>query len=315
MFALSHKSKQYLLVTLKVFILGLTFWYIYTKVIDTQSQTLDTFFRSLHPERSWTILLFIVLAAVNWTLEILKWKTIIAPVKNISFFEAFKQSLASLTVSLATPNRIGDYGAKVFFYPPDKRKQVLLLNFISNAAQMTTTLLFGSIGLLLVISRYSLSFSTLHIAVFLTALLLLGIVGFLLKEKEMLIKGLSIKNILTYFKKLPRPIKQKTLIYSLGRYLCFSYLFLKILHFFEADIAFSQAYPLIFAMYLLASVIPTLFLLDVVVRGGVAVWLFSLAGVPELTVLCTVLAMWILNFVIPSLIGSFYVITYKPNRS
>jgi hypothetical protein len=246
-------------------------------------------------------------------LEILKWKTIITPVGKISFYEAFKQSLAALTTSLATPNRIGDYGAKAYFFQSEKRKQVLLLNFISNAAQMSITMLFGMIGLLLVISRYSISFSRLYVLVFGIAFIGLAFVGFAFKEKELVVKGLSLKNIYTYIKKLPFTLKRTVWLYSFLRYVCFSYLFFIILRFFEADISVTHAYPLIFAMYLLVSVVPTLFLWDVVVRGGVAVWLFSFAGVSELTVLCTVFAMWLLNFVIPATIGSYYVLTYKPN--
>tara|TARA_R100000988_G_C3922152_1_gene127292 strand:- start:320 stop:586 length:267 start_codon:yes stop_codon:yes gene_type:complete len=85
-----------------------------------------------------------------------------------------------------------------------------------------------------------------------------------------------------------------------------------LLLFFGANIAFWKAIPLIFAMYFLVSILPTLFIFDVVIRGGVAVWLFSFAGVAELVVLSTVLAMWIFNFVLPSLLGSFFVLTYQP---
>ena len=64
-------------------------------------------------------------------------------------------------------------------------------------------------------------------------------------------------------------------------------------------------------MYLIASIVPTIFIFDVVVKGGAAVWLFSLAGIPEIPVLSTVLSMWILNFVFPSVIGGFYLFNYK----
>jgi hypothetical protein len=67
-------------------------------------------------------------------------------------------------------------------------------------------------------------------------------------------------------------------------------------------------------MYLFVSVIPTIFIFDLVVRGGVAVWLFSMVGVSELTILSTVLSMWLLNFVFPAIWGSFYVANYKLER-
>ena len=62
------------------------------------------------------------------------------------FFEALKQSIGALTVSLFTPNRIGDYGAKALYYNSSYRKRIVLLNFIGNVMQMTITVLFGSIG-------------------------------------------------------------------------------------------------------------------------------------------------------------------------
>ncbi|PKA82589.1 lysylphosphatidylglycerol synthase-like protein [Ulvibacter sp. MAR_2010_11] len=312
MLALSHKSKQYLLVTLKVFVLGITFWYIYSKVSDTNAETITTLTEAIQHKNSWILFVFVGLAGINWILEILKWQTVIAPVKQLTFWEALKQSLMALTTSLATPNRIGDYGAKAYFYAAGTRKKVLLLNFFSNVSQMAVTLIFGILGLLIVISKYSLSFSVLKIAAFVVALTVLFVVGYLFKEKELLIKGLSIKKVIDFIKKLPASLRVKVWFLSLLRYACFTYLFLLLLRYFEVDIAFSQAYPLIFAMYLLVSLIPTLFIFDVVIRGGVAVWLFSLAGVPELAVLCTVLVMWLLNFVIPALLGSFFVVTYKP---
>lgn len=89
-------------------------------------------------------------------------------------------------------------------------------------------------------------------------------------------------------------------------------MFYGLLLFFGATVSFREAIPLIFAMYFLVSIVPTLFIFDVIIRGGVAVWLFSFAGIPELIVLSTVLAMWILNFVLPAFLGSFFVLTYKP---
>jgi hypothetical protein len=65
-------------------------------------------------------------------------------------------------------------------------------------------------------------------------------------------------------------------------------------------------------MYLLVSIVPTIFIFDVVVRGGAAVWLFSFVGISETPVLCTVLSMWILNFVIPSIVGGIFMFTYRP---
>ena len=51
---------------------------------------------------------------------------------------------------------------------------------------------------------------------------------------------------------------------------------------------------------------------DAVIKGGFGVWIFGFLGVPEIVVLVIVLAVWILNFGLPALLGSYYVLKYKP---
>ena len=67
------------------------------------------------------------------------------------------------------------------------------------------------------------------------------------------------------------------------------------------------------SMYLISSIIPTILILDVVVKGSVALFLFGIVGVNAHTILCIVTLMWILNFAIPSIIGSAYLLKYNYN--
>ncbi|WP_375242595.1 hypothetical protein [Lacinutrix sp.] len=67
---------------------------------------------------------------------------------------ALQQSLGSLTASLFTPNRIGEYGAKAIYFKKQFRKRILLLNLIGNLLQMTVTVVFGIIGFSLFVSQY-----------------------------------------------------------------------------------------------------------------------------------------------------------------
>jgi len=311
---LSHKSKQYLLVALKVFILGVTFRYIYLKLTASGTLNFKVFVDMLAVKNSnnYSILLFLVLTSANWFFEILKWKTIVSVLEPLSFKTALKQSLAALTVSLATPNRIGDYGAKAMYFTPKNRKQILLLNFFSNSVQMVVSCFFGSIGLAYVIQKNAISFSTTKILLFVLGILLLSLFGYIFRKKQLILKGLSLSKVMKYIRNLSGVIKTRILVYSIVRYFIFSFLFYSLLLFFGATIPFIEAIPLIFTMYLLVSIIPTIIIFDVVVRGGVAVWLFSMAGVPELHILSTVVAMWLLNFVVPAIWGSFYVVSYKP---
>jgi hypothetical protein len=309
----SNKSKQYLLLALKVLILTVTFGHIYVKLTQDTSLTFEDFTATLSVDgrNVLFLLLCIILAAGNWFFEILKWQTVTSNVAPISFKTALKQSLSGLTVSLTTPNRIGDYGAKIMYFETHNRKQILLLNFYSNAVQMAITCFFGIIGVLYILPTFNIEYSTTKSILLLICILLFGIVGYLIKERQLLIKGLSISSVHSYFRKIRSSIKIKVGIYALIRYSIFSFSFYLLLVFFGAEIRFSEVIPLLCSMYLFVSVIPTIFIFDLVVRGGVAVWLFSLVGVSELAILSTVLTMWLLNFVFPAIWGSFYVANFK----
>jgi hypothetical protein len=315
MIAIPHKAKQYLLATAKVLILAITFGYIFYKLKSNDAVHFSEFAKVIYSKgiiSGYYLLLFLILASANWFFEILKWQTLVAFIEKIDFKTALKQSLASLTVSLATPNRIGEYGAKALFFGSLKRKKILLLNFFSSGTQMFITTIFGVFGLFYLLRNFNIKYSVATIGYFGIGIILLLAVGYYFKEKELLLKGFSIAKTMKFFKNIPFQIKFKTVLFSTFRYVIFNGMFYGLLLFFGANVLFFEAIPLIFAMYLLVSLVPTFFIFDVVIRGGVAVWLFSFVGIPELVVLSTVFAMWIFNFVLPALLGSFYVITYQP---
>jgi len=68
-------------------------------------------------------------------------------------------------------------------------------------------------------------------------------------------------------------------------------------------------------MYLLVSIIPSIFIFDVIIKGSVAVYLFSFVGANELTILVIVTIMWLLNFVMPSIFGSYHVLNFSWYKS
>lgn len=293
----------------------MTFGYLYYKVIHNKSLNFGEFTTIILSKgiiSGYLTLVFLLFASANWFIEIWKWQTLVSSFEKINFKTAMKQSLASLTVSLATPNRIGEYGAKALFFSPQNRKKILLLNFYSGAIQMFVTSVFGMMGLFYLLQKFNIALAYESLLVMLVIVSFFLVIGYFFKEKELLLKGLTIKNIIGFFKGLSYSIKLRTILFSVVRYVIFSSLFYGLLLFFGANIEILEAYFLIFAMYLLVSILPSIFILDVVVRGGVAIWVFSFVGVSELTVLSTVFAMWFLNFVLPSLVGSFYVVTYQP---
>lgn len=312
--AATHKAKQYLFGVIKVLVLSTGFIYIGYRLRRYASEDVLQFIQSITVKNNVLfpfIFLLLLLTILNWVFEIFKWKNLVSSFERISFKVAAKQTLMALTVSLATPARVGDYGAKALFFKKEHRKKVLLLNLFSNLTQLFATVIFGFFGLIFCWSQYDIPVSKSGIAVMVCGSFLLAAILFFIKDK-IRFKGFFISRMIRYFVKLSGRIQITVLILSIIRYLTFSLMFYLLLVFFGSEINLLPAFSLIFSTYLLASILPSMFIFDVVIRGSVALWLFSFEEVPGLIVLSSVFLMWFFNFVLPSLWGSIYVIKFQP---
>lgn len=311
--ARTHKAKQYLFGLAKFLVLSISFGYIFYRLQQHASQDFISFLQPvLIGNKNLYLFLFILitLTSINWIFEILKWKNLVKTIQKIDFILAAKQTFAALTVSLATPGRIGDYGAKALFFKKENRKRILLLNLFSNLAQLFTTTIFGIIGIVFCVLHYKIPISGWRILILIIGVILILFSIYFFRNKEW--KGFSIDKLILFFKRIPFQIKINVLVFSVIRYLTFSSMFYGLLLFFGADIPVFTAFQLIFTTYLLVSVLPSILIFDVVIRGGIALWLFSFEGVSEYVVLSSVFFMWFFNFVLPSLIGSIYVVKFQP---
>lgn len=313
--SLPYKTKQFFLLLIKLSIVVGAFYFIYKKLIENKELEFHVFIEFLKENDTFsvkTILFLLFLTVFNWFLEILKWKTLITSIEKISFKNALEQSLGSLTASLFTPNRIGEYGAKAIYFTSGKRKKIVLLNFLGNVMQMGTTILFGSVGLLLLNSNYDLNINYYKISQFLVIIIVVALfAAFSLKQNKFKIKGFSIERLIQFFKNISVKTKIIGMLLSVMRYLVFSFQFYYLLHVFGVNVSYFNAMIVITSMYLLASIIPSVFIFDVVIKSSVAVYLFSIVGVNDFTTLCVVTLMWLLNFVLPSIFGSYYVLNFN----
>ncbi|MEM6685227.1 MAG: hypothetical protein AAF617_05470 [Bacteroidota bacterium] len=312
----SHKTKQFFALAIKVAILIGAAYFIYNKLVNNPQLDFDTFVKQLthsnllHP----LVLLGLLLATCcNWFLEIVKWKTLVSMFKSISLWESTAHTLGGLTASLFTPNRVGEYGAKALYFPSAERKRVLGLNFLGNFAQLLVTIVFGLTGFAVFIIEFGVELPWVKIwrAVFIL-LLIASIFLAIAKQRIIQFNGFSWERIRTFIKSVSVELHRKNLLFSILRYVLFSHQFYVLLVCFGCNTSYGLTMSTITAMYLITSLIPMLFIFDVVVKGSVAVWLFGYLNIPELSILSVVSLMWILNFVIPSIVGSYFVLYFSP---
>lgn len=317
-YALPYKTKQFFFVLVKLSIVVGAFYFIYEKLINNDALSFSNFIEILTKNKVFSaknITFLIILSFFNWFFEILKWQTLASFIKKISFKSALEQSLGALTASLFTPNRIGEYGAKAIYYATHYRKRIMLVNLISNLLQMSVTTILGIIGFSFYILKYNPEINHYKLARFvILSLMIFILLGFGIAKSKFSIKGFSLEKIKYFIIQYPTHKLVSGFILSVIRYTIFSFQFYVLLCIFNVQLNYLDAMIIITSMYLLASVIPSIFIFDIIVKGSVAVYLFTLIGINELIILSIITIMWLLNFVIPSVFGSYYVVNFNfPN--
>ena len=87
---------------------------------------------------------------VNWGLETEKWRRLLRPELVLSFRRARAGIFTGISVSLFTPNRIGEYGGRLLLIPAAKSWLGLAATLIGNMAQWVVLLLGGLWGAVVV---------------------------------------------------------------------------------------------------------------------------------------------------------------------
>ena len=309
MITIPHKTKQFLVLLIKLLIVGGAFYFIYNQLANNDKLDWQKFIVLFQKNQSIGGIAFILLLSVlNRFFEILKWQNLVEFIHKISLGAATKQVLGALTAGLFTPNGIGEYAGKALFFDKSNTKKVIFLNLICNGIQMILTVIFGIFGLLYFNAQYNV-ITTKTATLLFGFLILLFIILF--SVKKITIKGYSIEKLIQKINEIPKPIHQKNIFLGICRYLVFSHQYYFLFLAFDVDLPYFTLIATISSVYFLASSLPTFQFLDFAVKGSVAVYFFAILGVNEWIVIFISTLMWFLNVVLPVIIGTYYVLNFK----
>ncbi len=309
--ALSHKTKQYLVLVAKLLVVGAAFYYIANRLAN--DKMLDWQQLSSILSRKTAIIpmvIVLVLTVLNRFFEILKWQALVSTFKAISMWQSTKQVLAAVTLAIFTPNGLGEYAAKALYYRKEKTKQVIFLNLVCNGIQMIIAVLAGITGIIVFNGRYHL------VPDLLLTLILLGFAAALtlvFMSRKIAIKGYSLQRLFENIQLIPKPIHSKNMLYALLRYLCIIHQHYFIFVAFGVHQPYFVMIAAITAVYFLGSSLPNFSFTDFAVRGSVAVLFFSKMDVNEWVIVFAATLQWLLNIVLPVTMGSWFVLRFKPN--
>jgi hypothetical protein len=304
MITIPHKAKQFGVFIIKLLIVSGAFYFIYNQLANNDQLDWEKFITLVKEKQSILGILFLLSFSVaNRYLEILKWQNLVSFLKPISLGESTKQVLGALTAGIFTPNGLGEYAGKALYFDKKKTKKVIFLNLICNGIQMILTIIFGTIGLFIIgYWKWSLAIVGLSILIILFSFL----------SKNIKVKGYSLEKLIQKINEIPKRIHQKNNLLALCRYLIFSHQYYFLFLAFDVDLPYVTMMATIATVYFLASSLPSFQFLDFAVKGSVAVFFFDKLGVNEWIVVFISTLMWFLNVVLPVVIGSYYVLKFKP---
>ena len=304
MISIPHKAKQFAVFIIKLLIVSAAFYFIYDQLANNDKLDWKKFIALVKEKQSvFGILFLLSFSVANRFLEILKWQNLVAVIQPISIGESTKQVLGALTAGIFTPNGLGEYAGKALYFEKIKTKKIIFLNLICNGIQMILTVIFGTVGLWI-----------LGYELWVLGILLLAFGFWLLAflSKTIKIKSYSIEKLLDKIKEIPKSIHQKNCLLAICRYLVFSHQYYFLFLAFDVDLPYITLMASIATVYFLASSLPSFQFLDFAVKGSVAVFFFAKLGVNEWIVVFISTLMWFLNVVLPVVIGSYFVIKFKP---
>lgn len=301
----------------------LLLWAFYNQIFARQNfqEVIEAFNRRIEEEQYIWLGLAILLMPLNWGLESLKWQKLMRPFMPVSLKKAFRAILAGVTVSIFTPNRIGEYAGRILEVEAKYNWRGVLATLVGSFSQLIVLLGFGIGGALYYLNKFEL------------------IDEFVLSSSVLVGGSLVVVLLLAYFnvdmalplvRRLPlgkwkRPVYRQMLVLksyhskllgqvvvlSAFRYLVYSLQYYLILLFFGFSIPLGTALAGIATIFLVQTSIPLPLVVGLLVRGEIALTIWGYTESNELGILAATFLLFIINLSVPALLG--LVIIVKTN--
>jgi Lysylphosphatidylglycerol synthase TM region len=273
-------------------------------------------------KQQWKLYCMFGLMWVNWALETRKWQIALRPVQPIGFFRAFKAILAGTCIASFTPNRVGEYLGRMLFVDPGNKILSVTPTILCSLSQMLITLVAGSIGLYLfslLSFQFQVSWLTpgfFRIAMMGTAVaaVILGLVYFRFDPLVRRINDWLKKNQKSF--SIPQDFSFSALttilVISTVRYMVFILQYFLLFSLFGIPLMGKQVFTGVSVMFVLMAVVPTLtFLTDLGFRWAAGIQIFQVFTFNTAGILAVSLGIWLINLIIPALIGSLLILRIK----
>lgn len=251
----------------------------------------------------------IILVVPNWLLESVKWLYALLPIQSITLKTAIVGVLKGIPPSTFTPNRIGETVGRPTVLLPQHRIEGGFATLYCGISQMPIMLILMAIAL------YTKPFYGI------LALIGAAIVAALFYNPKIFVpifkkikRTQKLANKLEFFSRYTATQQHTLLIISAARYLVYCTQNYLILNALGINIGIIDGYLAIFLIYGIISFVPRPALAELGVRCSVATLVLSHYTPTPLLPAAASALLWIINILIPCIIGTFFYINRKKHQ-
>ena len=244
-----------------------------------------------------------------------------SPFVNIPFPQALKAILAGVTISILTPNRIGEYAGRIMEIESKYNWKGIIATLVGSLAQLIILLSMGIIGMAYFVSQvYEIEAYPL-ISGMIISIGFVGLLLFIYFQVDLVVPMIrrwplgrykkSIYRQLLSLKKYPATLLVRALGISFVRYGIYTLQYYWILSFFGIAPSLLLSLSGIATIFLLQTSIPLPVFMGLLLRGEIAIEIWGHFGYNEITIMASSLLLFIINLTFPALLG--LVIIVKTN--
>lgn len=253
------------------------------------------------------LLILVLLLLLSSGIEIVKWKLLLSSQQEVSWKQAISSVLIGQAASFVTPNRIGDYPARILSLNNKLTYGTITLSILSASAQTLAILIVSEIAFLTLINYLSTPLFTLLFEI--NSIIIIGMLFFYFKIEALSVVFSKLK-ILKKIKKyiqviqvIPKKLYITAFILSVIKFSIYSFQLYLLLQLSNHELSSHILFMLSIIYFWGLTIIPSIAFAELGIRNKWGLFLFSLLAIQNWKITIIITSLWLINIVFPALIG------------
>ena len=253
-----------------------------------------------------TLVAVVLLMPVNVICEAGKWRLLLRDIEPMTIWGAQRQVYDGYVGAFITPYQAGDYPARAMLLKDkDNWSAAVGLGLVGSVALLVVELIIG-VPATWLFASYDQSIPMQSFAVaFIVLVLLMSFLPHLVRYlSRRTWKSIQIQQLVMALSKMSYSRFMQTIGWSFLRYVTWALQLALILHFCGVDMSLVEYMIAIPFYYMVVAIFPSMPILNIVIRGSWSLIIFDTFSDNTAGIALAVVLIWVINTVLPMLIGS-----------